>query len=229
MQLLAGRIDPPPAEFDTYPPSFVARWRSDDGTDLLEVIPAFDVTDPERAAAFVDEVQQIAPNSTGLPVVYERSGTTVVQAFTQAFTYAAIAISVMLIYFMRSAVDMSLVMVPLALAALITAGISISAGLSFNFANIIALPLLMGIGVDNGIHIVHRVRAHGASGSAVLSTSTARAILFSSMTTLASFGTLALSSHRGMASMGALLAIGLAVILVVMLTVLPTLLDWRQS
>jgi predicted RND superfamily exporter protein len=93
----------------------------------------------------------------------------------------------------------------------------------FNFANVIALPLILGVGVDNGIHMVHRMRTAPPNNGRLLQTSTARAVLFSSLTTICSFGNLALSPHRGMASMGQVLSIGIALTLLCTLVVLPTL------
>jgi predicted RND superfamily exporter protein len=103
------------------------------------------------------------------------------------------------------------------------------AGLSFNFANVIALPLLLGVGVDSAIHLVHRARAGGAgTGSALLATTTARAVFYSFTTTLVSFGNLAFSGHRGIASMGLLLGVGLSLALACNLVVLPALIEWRM-
>jgi len=228
MRLLAARIISPSATVEPLPQSFVSRWRTPDGRNLIEVIPAIDITNPEYARKFVSEVREVAPRATGLPVVFDRAGATVVTAFGQAFLYAGVAISLLMVYFLRSVVDTTLVLVPLSLAAAITAGIMFVIDLPFNFANIIALPLLMGIGVDNGIHLIHRSRIQPANSN-LLTTSTARAIFFSSVTTLASFGNLSLSSHPGMSSMGALLGIGLAIILVTMLLVLPAMLTWRET
>ena len=96
-------------------------------------------------------------------------------------------------------------------------------GIDFNFANIIALPLLLGLGVDNGVHMVHRARTEQTVES-LLQTSTARAILFSSLTTLLSFGNLAFSPHYGTASMGWILTIGVAFVIIATLFILPAFL-----
>jgi hypothetical protein len=93
----------------------------------------------------------------------------------------------------------------------------------FNFADVIVLPLLLGIGVDSGIHLVHRARASREGVSNLLGTSTARAVAFSALTTIASFGSLGLASHRGLATLGQLLTIGVAFTLLCNLLVLPAL------
>jgi predicted RND superfamily exporter protein len=97
-------------------------------------------------------------------------------------------------------------------------------GLEFNFANVIALPLLLGVGVDNGIHIVHRMRSEPPLDGNLSGTSTSRAVLASGLTTIASFGNLAFASHLGMSSMGQVLTIGMIAILAATLILLPALL-----
>lgn len=97
--------------------------------------------------------------------------------------------------------------------------------LSFNFANIIALPLLLGIGIDSSLHMVYRSRSAGADYENLLHTSTARAIFYSALTTLVGFGSLIFSIHQGTSSMGQLLTIGLLLILVCVLIILPVLLQ----
>ena len=120
--------------------------------------------------------------------------------------------------------DVLLVLTPLLTAALITGGISVLAGIPLNFANVIALPLLLGIGVDSGIHIIHRFRTDLPDGSNILATSSARAVAVSSLTTMGGIGNLALSPHAGTASLGLLLTLGIGITLVCMLLVLPALL-----
>ncbi|MEE8276379.1 MAG: MMPL family transporter, partial [Alphaproteobacteria bacterium] len=124
--------------------------------------------------------------------------------------------------------EMVLVLAPLALAGVLTAAASVALGLSFNFANVIVLPLLLGLGVASGIHLVLR-RRQERDGAAVLASSTPRAVLFSALTTVASFGSLALSGHRGMTSMGQLLTIALAFTLLATLVVLPSLMTRSAS
>ena len=115
----------------------------------------------------------------------------------------------------------------IALATILTAALTVAVGMPFNYANIIALPLLVGLGVDNGIHVVHRMR-HEHVGR-LFDTSTMRAVLASALTTIASFGNLAFSSHVGTASMGILLALGLAASMTATLVVLPAWLVLRSA
>jgi predicted RND superfamily exporter protein len=98
------------------------------------------------------------------------------------------------------------------------------AGLSFNFANLVAIPLILGVGIDNGVHVMHRVRLEGREGMSVVLRHTGRAILIASLTTMIGFGSLALASHRGLASLGVVLLLGVGSCLVASMLVLPNLL-----
>jgi len=122
-----------------------------------------------------------------------------------------------------------LVLAPLGLAALLTSATAVVLGIPFNFADIIVLPLLLGIGVDSGIHLVHRARMRDVATPKLLATSTARAVVFSALTTMSSFGSLAFATHRGMASLGQLLTLGVALTLVCNLFVLPALIALREA
>jgi len=110
---------------------------------------------------------------------------------------------------------------PLLLAGLLTGATNVLLNNPFNFANIIALPLLMGMGVDSGIHIMHRLKEGLSQHQDILQSSTARGVFFSSLTTLCSFSSLAFTPHRGTASMGLLLAVGIFFTLICTLVVLP--------
>jgi uncharacterized protein len=209
---------------DLLPPTLVERWVSRDGLHRIQVFPREQLSDPEALLRFVSEVRTVAPAATDTPVVILEAGLAVVQAFQQAFLLAFIVITGILLALLRRVRDSILVLIPLLLAGLLTGAALVLFGLPFNFANIIALPLLLGIGVDNGIHMVQRARLAAPRDGGLLGTSTARAVIYSALTTIASFGTLAFSSHLGMASMGQLLALGIFLTLLCTLIVLPALL-----
>jgi predicted RND superfamily exporter protein len=120
-----------------------------------------------------------------------------------------------------------MVLAALGFAVLLTAGNAVLLGLELNFANVIVLPLLLGLGVSGAIHVVMRWREQGTAD--IAGTSTPRAVVFSALTTIASFGSLAVSDHRGLASMGLLLTIAILWSLVVTLIVLPSLLAERSA
>jgi len=208
---------------DDLPEDLVEHWVSKDALYRVAVFPRENLSDPEAMRRFVAAVRTVAPDAIGFPVIYLEAGDAVVEAFKQAFLMAFIAVTVLLLILLRPMSDTLLVLLPLLLAGGLTGAASVVGAIPFNFANVIALPLLLGIGVDSGIHMVHRMRAAPPASGLMLETSTARAVLYSSLTTICSFGNLAVSPHRGMASMGALLTIGIGFTLICTLLVLPAL------
>lgn len=204
------------------PPELLERWIADDGTELLEIVPQENIRDNDAAARFVSAVREVLPEATGLPVVYDEAARVIVTSFRQALTYAVIAIAAILLIFVRSVRDCMIVLIPISCAAIVTAGSTVWVGIPFNFANIIALPLLIGVGVDNAIHMLHRFR--NSSSIEATAGSTSLAVFASGLTTIASFGNLAFSTHQGMATMGTLLTIGMIVMMAATLVFLPALL-----
>ena len=212
------------------PADLRARVVAADGRVRVEVFPKKDLTDNRNLREFVEQVRTVAPNVTDSPVGILEGGRVVVAAFYQATGTALLAIVLLLTVLLRRLWDVLLVLVPLVLAGILTIAFAYLVGLDLNLANIIVLPLLLGLGVASGIHLVKRARAEPRQG--VLHTSTPRAVLFSALTTAGSFGSLAISSHRGTASMGILLTIAIAMTLLCTLVVLPAmmaLLDQRGS
>jgi hopanoid biosynthesis associated RND transporter like protein HpnN len=221
---LAQALDPPPTSIDDLPADLRSRYVAADGRLRLQVFPAVDLGDSEGLIAFVDAVREIVPEAGGSAVTIVESGRAIVSSLRMAMTGALLAITLLLLALWRSLALAALVVGPLLLAALLTISGAVLAGLPLNFANVIVIPLLLGMGVDSGIHLVRRFTGGDGSGD-LLRTSTARAVLFSALTTVASFGTLGLASHRGMASLGQLLALGMGFVLVANLIVLPALLQ----
>jgi len=198
-----------------------------DGRTLVEVFPSESLASNDALKRFVTAVRRVAPNATEDPVILLEGGDAVTTAFKQAGIFSLAAITVLLLIVLQSVIDTLLVLFPLALAAVFTASSSVILGVPFNFANIIAIPLLFSLGVAYGIYLVLRERSADSIAD-VMTTSTPRAILFSALTTMCSFGTLAISSHLGTASMGQLLTISLTLALVCTLVVLPCLLACRK-
>lgn len=199
------------------------RYHSPGGQFLLQVFPAGDLSGSGAEHRFVESVQAVAPAATGGPVLQLESGRAVVSAFRTALAGAVAGISLVLLLLLRSVGMTVRVLVPLLLGGVLTVAAMVLFGLPFNFANVIALPLLFGVGVDNGIHMVSRQRERGGAIAGALHTSTARAILFGSLATIVSFGNLALSPHRGTATMGVVLSLGMLLILATTFYVLPAL------
>ena len=174
---------------------------------------------------FVSAVQKHIPSVTGVPVVLVESGRVVLEAIAQASLTALVFICILLIVILRNIWDALLVLLPLILAAVWTVAASVIFNLPFNYANVIVVPLLLGLGAASGIHLVMRSRL-GLSETALLQTSTPRAVVFSALTTIGSFGSLAVSNHRGTASMGELLMVAIGFTLLSTLVILPALMGW---
>ncbi|MEM9384977.1 MAG: MMPL family transporter [Pseudomonadota bacterium] len=225
LRRLTTALTASPVTLDSLPTTLSVRWRAVDGRERVELRPVENLADNAAMARFVDQVRGEHPRATGLPVVQLGAGAAVVQAFVQAIVTALILVSVLLLLLLRSPLATFQVMAPVLLASVFTAAATVLLGVDFNFANIIALPLLLGMGVDNGIHLVHRYRSAPPGDGNLLATSTARAVIFSALTTIVSFGNLATSAHPGTASMGLVLAVGLGLILLCTLLVLPAVLS----
>ncbi len=211
-----------PVTLEDLPQSLRERKIADDGRTKIEVFPKFDVTDREKLTAFVESVQALAPNAVGSPVVILEAGRAILGAFYQAGAISVGLIALLLFVVLGRLQEVFLVFAPLFIAGLYTLAASVLFGVAFNFANVIVLPLLFGLGVAGGIHLVVRARQQGGMEQATAS-STPRAILFSALTTMGSFGSIALSSHPGTASMGLLLSIAITLTLICTLVFLPAL------
>jgi hopanoid biosynthesis associated RND transporter like protein HpnN len=223
LDALATSLEAEEVTREDLPEDLRVHWVSKDDHYRVTVFPRENLNDSAAMRRFVTAVRTVAPDAIGFPVIYLEAGDAVVKAFKQAFLMALVAVTVLLLILLRPKSDTLLVLLPLLLAGVLTGAASVVVKIPFNFANVIALPLLLGIGVDSGIHMVHRMRAAPPAGGQVLETSTARAVLYSSLTTICSFGNLAVSPHRGMASMGVLLTIGIGFTLICTLVVLPAL------
>ena len=211
------------------PDELSSHWHSTNNVFRIAIYPAENINDNDALRRFVRAIQLEAPQVTGPPVISLEAGEAVVDAFIHAFSLALIGVVLALLILLRNVTSTVLVLIPLLLAALFTSAATVWLGIPFNFANIIALPLLLGIGIDSSIHMVHRSRNTEKSHKSLLHTSTARAIFYSALTTLVGFGSLAFSPHQGTASMGLLLAVGVLLTLICVLVILPALLHSVQQ
>ena len=216
-----------PVTVDDLPDHVRSAWIAENGRARVQLRPAQPIAGNADLRRFARAVLAAAPTAVGTPVTITEAGDAVVRAFQQATLYAFVAVCLVLLVLLRSVIDVALVLFPLVLAAIFTGATAVLLGLPFNFANVIVLPLLFGLGVASGIHLVTRAR-RTVDTVELMRTSTPRAVLFSALTTIASFGSLALSGHRGMTSMGQLLTIAVAYTLVSTLIVLPALLKWIE-
>jgi hopanoid biosynthesis associated RND transporter like protein HpnN len=210
-----------PVTIGNMPAELRQDWVSPGGTARIQVFPKDTSNDPAALSAFSDQVLSVAPDATGSPISIRESGKTIVGAFTEAGVLSFIAIIILLTAVLRSVHEVMMTLVPLVLAGLLTLATCVAIGLRLNFANVIALPLLLGIGVAFNIYFVVAWR-HGQRS--FLASALTRAVIFSAAVTASGFGTLWLSVHPGTASMGELLMISLMWVLVTTLLLSPALL-----
>jgi hopanoid biosynthesis associated RND transporter like protein HpnN len=214
-----------PVVLEDLPAELSRRLRAPDGTLRIQVYPENELQDFDTLKQFVTSVLEVSPKAAGIAINLVEFGEATARSFRQALLSAALAISTLLFLLWRRPKDVGLVLAPLALGSMLTCASMALLGMSFNFANVLVLPLLFGIGVDSGIHLVHRARHDSANqGGSLVESATAGAVFYSAMTTTLSFGTLALSGHEGMRTLGVMLTIGMFWTVVANLVFLPALL-----
>ncbi len=195
-------------------------WISEDGRARVEVRPNGNQNDNATMQHFAAAVLAVAPEATGTPILIQESAKTIVRAFLQAAGLALLSITLILFLVLRRPSDVLVTLVPLLLAGVVTLELTVLIGLPLNFANIIALPLLLGVGVAFKIYYVLAWREGETS---LLASALTRAVLFSAMTTASAFTSLWLSNHPGTSSMGKLLSLSLVTTLVAAVLFQPIL------
>jgi hypothetical protein len=209
------------------PKTLKERWVSNDGSYRLEIIPKNILDTNEKIVLFINKVREIVgQNATGVPIINAEASQAVITSFTQAFLFAIAVVTAVVWLSTRHLKQLLVVMTPLVIGCVFTVAILVALDISFNFANIIALPLLVGISVDSTLHVLYRYKRMQQKDEHFLRTGTAKAVFLSALTTGASFGNLAFSPHAGTASMGVLLSIGLIINLICSLILLPHLLEY---
>ena len=203
---LRGYLHAEPVTLQTLPADITERWVTKDGQYKVEILPKGDPTDNETLRQFARAVQEVEPNSTGGPIAILESGRTVIHAFFEAGFWALGSITILLWIVLRRFGDVLLTIIPLLMAGIVTMELMVLFGMKLNFANIIALPLLLGVGVAFKIYYIMAWRAGQTD---LLQSSLTRAVMFSAGTTATAFGSLWLSSHPGTSSMGKLMALAL--------------------
>jgi hopanoid biosynthesis associated RND transporter like protein HpnN len=195
-----------PVKLAELPSDIVEQWRTADGRARVEALPKGDPNDNETLRNFARAVLAVEPTATGGPISILESGHTIVRAFFEAGAWALISIAILLWIVLKRFGDVLLTLVPLILAGVVTLELCVVLNLPLNFANIIALPLLLGVGVAFKIYYIMAWRAGQTD---LLQSSLTRAVYYSALTTATAFGSLWLSSHPGTSSMGKLLALSL--------------------
>ncbi len=210
-----------PVTLKSLPSDLVQDWMAPDGRARVQVFPSGNPDDNSNLRRFSKAVETIAPDATGAAISIQESGNTIVGAFVRAGFGSFVIIAILLWFVLRNARDLAMALASLVFAGLMTLASCVVLGLQINFANIIALPLLFGIGVAFNIYYL---MAWCAGDGDLLRSPLARAIVFSALTTASGFGSLWLSSHPGTASMGELLMISLLWTIATILFILPALL-----
>ncbi|HEY3814246.1 MAG TPA: MMPL family transporter [Caulobacteraceae bacterium] len=209
-----------PVTLQSLPKDLVSDWITADGRARITVMPRGDSNNNEVLKKFTQAVLKVAPDASGTPIAVQKAGDTVTGAFLEAALLSFVAITLLLFYVLRKVQDVVYTMTPIILTAALTLGTCVVINQPLNYANIIAFPLLFGIGVAFHIYFIMAWRS---GGSHLLESSLARAVFFSAMTTATGFGSLWASSHPGTASMGKILMISLIWTLVAALIFQPAL------
>jgi len=204
---LQQSLEAAPVTLDNLPAEIKNDWTTPDGKAAIEVFARGDSNDNGVLRQFANAVRAVAPDATGYPVTIQDASETVVRAFLQAGAFALISITILLFIVLKRVTDVLLTLVPLLVAGMVTLELTVLLDLPLNFANIIALPLLLGVGVAFKVYFVMAWRSGVRN---LLASSLTRAVLFSAATTAAAFGSLWFSHHPGTSSMGELLALSLA-------------------
>jgi hopanoid biosynthesis associated RND transporter like protein HpnN len=220
-RMLSNSLQASPFGIFDLPRGLVSQYVSVDGRYRIQVFPAENIMNNEALARFVKAVQKVAPGGTDSPVTIYESGRAIISSFEHATFYALVAVTILLLIESGSFVMTFFILVPLIVAMLLTGASSVLLGIPLNFANVIVVPLLLGMGVHSGIIFILRYQTAPPADGNMLRTSTARSVLYSALTTMISTGSLAFSSHRGIASIGILLTLCLGFLIISSLVMLP--------
>ena len=228
-QVLQQQDNRAPLQVEDLPPALRDRFVGVTGELLLQVYPRDDVWQRDKQEKFVTELRKVDPNVTGTPVQLYEYETLLKDSYVQAAWYSLAAIALMVFFHFRSLGAVILSLLPVGIGTLWLVGLMGWFGIPINLANIMTLPLVIGIGVTNGVHILNRFAEERTPG--ILARSTGKAVLVSGLTAIAGFGSLILAKHRGIYSLGCVMATGIATCMIAGLTFLPALLNllgrWR--
>ena len=207
LQQLRASLHPQTVTRADLPPDLVREWMTPAGLIRTEILPKGNANDTATIRKFAEAVLKVVPNATGEAIEVYEWGRTVTDAFIKAGIIAICSIAVLLFIVLRRFGDVLLTLIPLLVAAAVTLEICGLTGFQINYANIIALPALLGVGVAFKIYYVIAWRA---GKSNFLQSNLTRAVFFSALMTATAFGSLMFSSNPGISSMGKLLALSLA-------------------
>jgi predicted RND superfamily exporter protein len=222
-EALQAQDDRGPLRKEDLPEALRNRFVGVTGKYLIQVYPKKDIWERKEQEDFINDLRKVYPSLTGTPVQLFEYTKQLKDSFQEAAWYSLIAITIMVFIHFRSVSAVILSLIPVAFGSLWMLGVMGIFDLPFNPANIMTLPLIIGIGVTNGIHILNRFVEE--QHPSILAKSTGKAVLVSALTTIAGFGSLIMADHRGIRSLGAIMATGVATCMIVGLTFLPALLN----
>jgi len=224
-EAIKNQDDSAPLRVEDLPTALRNRFIGKSGkTYLLQVTPKMDVWDRANQKVFIDDLRKVDPKATGTPVQLYEYTKLLKDSYEEAALYALGAIAILVLFHFRSLPAVVLALLPVALGTTWLVGWMGWRDIPFNPANIMTLPLVVGVGVTNGIHILNRFAEE--QNPSILARSTGKAVLLSGLTTIAGFGSLITAKHQGIACLGLVMAVGTATCMVAGLTFLPTLLNY---
>lgn len=226
INILRSGFHPETIELEDMPPSIQRRYKSEkSGRFQIYVYPKEDVWKPHAMAEFIKDVRSVDPNATGTPVEVYESSRLLEKSFKTAALLALFAIIIIVAVDFRDFRLAIFALTPLMLGILWLFELMGLFGIRFNLANFFGIPILIGVGVDNAVQIAHRFKAHGESGIVhIMTYATGTAVLLTSITTIASFGTLAFARHMGIASLGLIMSLGTITCFIGSMIILPCIL-----
>jgi predicted RND superfamily exporter protein len=224
---LRGQDNGSPLRAADLPPALHNRYIGVTGKFLLEILPKNDIWQRGYQEEYVKELRDVDPNVTGTPVQLYEYTTLLKDSYQQAARYALVAIIIMVFAHFRTVSSVILALLPVAIGSIWLGGMMGYFNIPFNPANIMTLPLVIGIGVTNGIHILNRFAEEKNPG--ILSKSTGKAVFVSGLTAIAGFGSLMLAKHQGIQTLGYVMSLGVATCMIAALTFLPALLNYLHS
>lgn len=224
IELLKKSLDAAPVQAADVPPELMRRFIGKNGTYLLQVAPKEEIFARAPLKRFLDDVRKVDPAATGEPVMVYESMTVLRDSYRSAFIFAFAAIAAILLVTFRSLRYALIGLVPLVAGILfMVAGMRLF-GISFNSANVIVLPLVLGIAVDSGIYLISRYRREDETPRQVIVSSTGIGVFLNTLTIMASFGALMVAHHQGVFSIGAVMSLGMVACQVAFIVVLPAVL-----
>ncbi len=222
--MLKDSLNAAPVTVGDIPTELRKRFVGKTGKFALQIAPKKEIFDRAPLEAYLKGVRSVAPAAAGEPIMVYESMTIMRESYQSAFIYAFIAIVAILLLAFRSVTYALIGLVPLVVGLLFMVAGMWLCGISFNSANIIVLPLILGIAVDSGIYIINRFRREDESAVEVVTRSTGLGVIYNTLTIMASFGALMVAHHQGVFSIGAVMSLGMIACQFAFILVLPAIL-----